>query len=745
VDLLGSTNGLFQHAAQSGVTNEIIASGWLLLGDAHLRLNYFEGAETALRALNGATLAPELDWRRQYLQCRLLRAQGRLDEALQDSTNLLASANVTNRAAGVVFKAGVLEELKRIDDAIAAYGQNLAPNIPAEQQAHALLRIADLSLNENKAAEAVQTLEKFWNEFPRSGAADVAFLTLGELQLKQYLAELETNGVGNAASMTNLLPSAIARFDLLLNTFTNPASARLAGKALLEKGWCLWLDNRFEPAEDAFRLASERLPFSEDQAVARFKWADTQFVLKDFPGAISNYNFLVDQFASFPEVKTNLLERALYQTVRAALEGNDLPAATNALQKILDWYPNGFAGHRSLLLTGEGLSAWKDTARARELFDDFEKRFPDSPLLPQVRLAVARSYEQDGDWEAAITNYAAWMAAFTNHADRAQAEYGRAWDTFMAGRQTNALTLFTNFVAEFPRNELAARAQFWIGGFYFERGEFLSAENNFQLVYQQWPNSELADEAYMMAGRAAIGRLSYKDAIFYFTNLTLNPECPPELKLQATFAYADSLVRRDYTNKTADLNEAIGVFKTILQSGTNHDTAPALGRIGECYLQMAAADPAKYDDAIGYYQQVLASPPADLAARSLAKFDLGVVAEKQAEQKTGADQTALLRQALDDYLDVFYDQDLRESKKNTALYWTERAGWEAGRMIERLAQADFEAGRAAEALREWNQAAEVYEKLGQWFPPLRMTADAKIGKLREKIRKAQPADAQEKS
>jgi TolA-binding protein len=214
------------------------------------------------------------------------------------------------------------------------------------------------------------------------------------------------------------------------------------------------------------------------------------------------------------------LKRALYQSVRAALDNGDVDSATGALTNLLAWYPNGFAGPSALLLTGQGLAQQKDAAGARKLFALFEERYPSHPLVPELRLAIARTFEQEGNWDAAISNYSNWAGTFTNNDRIPQAKFSLAWANYMAGRETNAFMLFTNFIAQYPANELAAQAQWWLGDFYFRQQDYLSAEKNYQAMYQNtnWPVSQLTYEAKMMAGCAAMARSKYKDAISYFTN-----------------------------------------------------------------------------------------------------------------------------------------------------------------------------------------------------------------------------------
>src|SRR5208282_1228329 len=87
---------------------------------------------------------------------------------------------------------------------------------------------------------------------------------------------------------------------------------------------------------------------------------------------------------------------------------------------------------------------------ARQVFTNFEKLAPNAPLLPLVKLAVARTWEEEGNWTNAEREYAAWLGVYTNHEGRALAEFSRAQAASKAGDQAGAMLLFTNFIAHFP-------------------------------------------------------------------------------------------------------------------------------------------------------------------------------------------------------------------------------------------------------------------------------------------------------
>jgi TolA-binding protein len=702
VSLLEETNSVFQRAVQMDSGNELVSRGQLLLARAQFAQNDFTGAAAVLGSLNSQTLPPELDWQRAYWLYQVKLAAGDTNAALAATTNLVQIAqsekNAGLQAESLALRADVLEQRGQKSAAIAAYQDILALNAPGERTRQAILKIAELAIVLGRFSDAEESLQKFPAQFPNSPATDLAWLTLGELQLKDYVTQPAT---------TNQLPAALERFDQFLRTYTN---SPLVGRAYLDRGWCLWLAGKIPGSFDAFKAAAQKLPPSEDLAVARFKMGDALFAQKDFAGALENYRVVIDGFANVPAVVGSLGDRALYQSLRANLELKDVAGASNTMARILKLSPAGDLADHSLLLVGEGLADSRQPAAARALFEKFQEQFSNSPLRPQVELAIVRTYEQEQNWPAAIGKYSDWLNDFPANALRPQAEYALALADFRAGNETNAFVQFTNFVARFPTNDLAPLAQWWVADHFFRAGNFVDAEKNYQLFFQNFPTNDLVYQARMMAGRAAMGRLGYSDAIRYFTSLTSDTNCPPDLNAKALFAYGSALMQggaTDTNSPSANFERATTVFSRICQLyPTNELGALAWGEIGDCSLQLAA-----YDPATNAYAQVIASPFANISARSQAQIGFGLVLEKRAAQAEGGDQTALLQLALQNYLDVLYGKNLRDGEMPDS-FWVKKAG--------------LQAAGVAETLGEWTQAVAVYQRLEDLLPPLRESLENKI-------------------
>jgi TolA-binding protein len=682
--LLEDTNGVFQRAAQMDPANELVSRGRLLLAQAKFEQKDFSGGLAVLTSLNSQTLKPELDWQRAYLLYQNRDAAGDFDGALAATINLLQIAPAEKDAAlhaeSVAMHAGALEKSGRTDEAIAAYRENLTNSAPVAQQRQAVLRIAELAIAQKQIPVATNALENFLAQFPDSPAADIVVLTLGELHLKNYVAQPEI--------ATNDLAEAQARFDQFVGAFTN---SPLLGKAFLDRGWSFWITQKNPESLTNFEMAVQNLPFSEDLAVAKFKLGDAQFAENDSAGARTNYESVVNDFTNFPAVGESFGAQALYQLLRASLKLNDVGGASNSLARIFEIYPTNSLTENSILLTGEGMTDLNQPANALKVFELFKEKFPGSDLLPEDELAMARAYEQEQDWPSAIGVYEGWMEHFgTNALLLPQVEYARAWANFQAGNETNAFQLFTNFVAQFSANPLAPVAQWWVGDHFFRAGDFVEAERNYKYVFQNWPANGLAYPAKMMAGRAAMGRGSYLEAIGYFTSLTADTNCPPYYDAQALFAYGSAEMLMQSTNVNDPLEnfkQAVVVFKLICQTyPSSEQAALAPGEIGNCYLQLT-----NYVAATNAYAQVINSAQADISARSQAQIGMGMALEKMAALAAGGDKTNLLQQALNDcYLEVFdtsTGKNLRDRETADPL-WVERAGLDAVPLIQMLGAGD---------------------------------------------------------
>jgi len=196
--------------------------------------------------------------------------------------------------------------------------------------------------------------------------------------------------------------------------------------------------------------------------------------------------------------------------------------------------------------------------------------------------------------------------------------------------------------------------------------------------------------------------------------------------VHALFALADirvSGVARDPGKPLEKITEAIVLLGKIpSQSPTNSLVPAAWARMGDCYQQLPAQEPAQdranYDNATNYYWMAINSPLADIAVRSQAEIALGKVLEKKARLSLFAPEQKdeLSRDALCHYLKVANLDNLRDGDAASP-FWRKEAFVAATTLVE--------------AQHRWDVALSLYERFKKEIPSLRDFCDKKIKLVRE--------------
>jgi TolA-binding protein len=731
IELLTQPEGAFQRLAKTNAQESFAVRGQLLLADAFLALNRVEEARQAVSAIPPLANRPELEWRRQQWSARVEFAGPKPEAALPHLTNAVAAALAAQRSEDLAqtwnLEAETYRKLNLPDAAAAAYEKIVsATNAAPDPRRLALLKMVEIWSGSGRLTNAIARLESYLATNTNEPAADFLRLKTGELWIDQFRAL--TNASEQAAA-TNALQQARLHLNIILNQFTNSTHI---GRTWLNLGWAGWEEGtrynnaaRVRESESYFRNAAERLTRSDEQALALFKTADAQLQTGNAAGASTNYSAVLRNFSDLPQVRSSLFDRAYRQLVRAYIELGDLANAGKIVAEYRSAFANSAAFQETFYLYGRALSREGNSESARAVFNDFLTNYPGSPLVPQARFSESRTHMLDGNLKTAVEKQEQWLAAYTNHQLRAEVEFQRALLIDQSGDRTNALRLFTNFVAQFPQHALAPAALNWVADYFYAQEQWLPAEQHYQRLFQNtnWTGSRFHFPARMMAARSAFFRQGYDDARSYLTNIIQDPKCPADLLPEAWFALGDVFVEQPIvgnTNVVHNFTEAAKVFQRIVNQFPNSRIAPlAMARRGDCHAQLAAHYPESFGVALESYRAVIAQkPPAvPVLAHNRAEVGLALLLKRSSETKPPDEKQALLKQALNHLLNVVYGTNLNGEAPDPFF----------------LKMAGMEAGRVAEALGEDSAALELYRRLIEQAPSMRTFWEGRIASLRQRI------------
>lgn len=666
----------------------------LLLADAYLNLRAVESGKHVLKQLESLQLDDCTRWRVEYLSSRLEFEAGRLTNVVAGFSNLtslaLACARSDYIAQTLAWRAKTWIDLGNTNAALVELRALLQPGMPEPHRKWALVQSVELLLDTGAPDEAAATLAAYGRDTAGQGTADAALLAAAEINLYRAETALKSRGdrpgrptpEAPAPPLTNELYRAVADCDILIS---NHPTSPFLGKALLVKGWALAVAGNLPDSQVALQAAVPRLDLPRDRALGTFKLGDIRLAQGDVLGALTNYLEVVSYEESGARAADSLLTRALYQVVVCASRCGFQSTAEDALRKILELDPHGAIAQTALFYFGINAMSTGMYTNAVHVFAEFCSRFPESELVPQAQFMMARLLYATGDLPGALALYERLVTNSQAGPILPMIQYNRALALHSAGDHSNAAAIMHQLTT--LTNGLGAAAQFWLGDYYFARGDYSRAEENYQLVFQRWPRSELAVRARMNAGRAAVARLGFTDATEYFLAVANDQMSPPEMVAEALFAYGDALARApaaDQTRPLANFEEAIRAFGKLQQLyPTNELAVRAAGRIGDCYLQLATQNPNFYDAAARAYASVLTNSLATVPVRSQAEVGLGLVLEKQAALRPSTNGPALVQQALTHYMRVVYGENLLPGEQPNP-FWVKEAAQRAFKLMEEL-------------------------------------------------------------
>ena len=419
----------------------------------------------------------------------------------------------------------------------------------------ALYYQAEASLILRRESEAVYLFDAFQIRYPAHPLAFEARLAVGKY--------FYTSGQHDKAITT------------LARVVQKEPPPEVAARALYWMGEsAIELDNLPE-AVGYFERAALEYPETTTAPIALYAVAATQVRRQEPEEAVRFFELLSARYPQSPYTQNLGLTLA-----EVYYELGDYQRSIDEVQRRL---PNlsGPAVDRANFLLAESYNQLRNSDQAIIYYRRFTESNQDSPFYRNALYGLAWNYHYEGAFQWAADHFAQVVQGGERDNLAARAAYYQAVNTQLAGRDYDALDMFKNAVAQYPSSDIADHMLFELGMAAYDLRLWEDARDAYTRLLNEFPNSDLAGEAFYRRGSTFIALGDFDAALSNFDRAAALDAAPRELKEEVLFQKAWLQYRNE------DYADSAPAFMELFQQNPGTEVGgDALFWAAESYHQM---------------------------------------------------------------------------------------------------------------------------------------------------------------
>jgi TolA-binding protein len=211
--------------------------------------------------------------------------------------------------------------------------------------------------------------------------------------------------------------------------------------------------------------------------------------------------------------------RAAYLAGWSAFNRGEQQAAADFLRQAVSLAASEEVRAEATLLLGRSLKAMGSYTEADAQFRNIFADRPDSPLADDALFEYAEGLERRGRIDQAVREYRALFEGYPDSALSEEGMYRRAELLFQGERYGEAREAFAAYRANFPQGSLFAPALYWGGVSALELGETSGALLLWEQLIEDHPESAFRADAMQRAAEAYADRGDYRRALNLYSRL----------------------------------------------------------------------------------------------------------------------------------------------------------------------------------------------------------------------------------
>mgnify|MGYP003792757425 CR=1 FL=1 len=364
--------------------------------------------------------------------------------------------------------------------------------------------------------EAIEEYKKFIANYPNSPRLGEAYLRLGKSALVEKQYEV-----------------AISAFDQAISRLSD---LKRKTEAILGKGECFYYLKRWAESTEILKGLIDENTQPEFRVRALYFYARALEQTRNYETAI---NVLQTMIQNFPEHSLTPIARYILGTIYTKV--NQLENAASVLSEVandaridkelrmeshfrvaeiysqLGWYEGALNAY-GVVKTQFKDGPYKERAdfgylwtlyqakRFAEAVNEgktFLQSYPNAEKRPFAMYILANSLLEQNQLDEALTFYNSLREQFPNTSYAVDAIYKTAWVKYLKNDYAGAKTDTLTFLDKCGESPLKPEGNFLLGSIYTTEGNYEDAMEEFQLVYEKYPDSKFAPEAMYKSAECA--------------------------------------------------------------------------------------------------------------------------------------------------------------------------------------------------------------------------------------------------
>ncbi len=142
-----------------------------------------------------------------------------------------------------------------------------------------------------------------------------------------------------------------------------------------------------------------------------------------------------------------------------AAEMLSVARSSKQIEEVIKQYPSARAAQTAILQLAKTYYDSGNYGMASTSYADFERKYPNHPMVDVARIGKIHCQEATGQSEDALAGFEAFLKSHTNHFLSAVATFGKARTLEQMDRLTEARTVYEDFMAANPESPRRADAE----------------------------------------------------------------------------------------------------------------------------------------------------------------------------------------------------------------------------------------------------------------------------------------------